>query len=258
LPTPISHLAIANEILELKAVLELEAVPGWFLFGSIAPDVSAVSDLSRADTHFFYLHLPNLKPSPQVMLERYPNLAKPSEMRPFEAIFLAGYLSHILIDEMWIKSIFRPYFSFNLRFIQKGNLQSQRASDKRRKLLHNVLRTYIDREDFRSLGEDTLRSLRACNAKGLLPFVRDEDLQAWLDLVCEQLTPGADVKTIDIFAERMGVPSSEVEAVLSSPKVLQEEIFDRLPLSKLEEFRREAVKRSLDLIKNYLFKRYKR
>ena len=58
MPTPFYHIVLAEEILDdrrlrtkFRSLLsdELSA----FIFGNVAPDVQAVSNYSREDTHFF-------------------------------------------------------------------------------------------------------------------------------------------------------------------------------------------------------------
>ena len=241
------HLVIANEILEAgtdspEVQRYLWQRRGDFLLGSIAPDVRTVSGASRRETHFFSVRTPNERPSPEALLVRHPQLARPKELSPALASFMAGYLSHLLIDEMWIEDIFRPYFGRQLDY---GSFQ-------RRLVLHNVLRAHLDERDRPRLDEATLACLRAVPIAYSLPFASDEDLRTWRDLICQQLAPGASVRTVEIFAQRLGVPPSTVESLLSSPEVLRNEVLGRLPPGKLAEFRRQAVDRGCQLVEKYL------
>ena len=135
-----------------------------------------------------------------------------------------------------------PYFGRQLDY---GSFQ-------RRLVLHNVLRAHLDERDRPRLDEATLACLRAVPIAYSLPFASDEDLRTWRDLICQQLAPGASVRTVEIFAQRLGVPPSTVESLLSSPEVLRNEVLGRLPPGKLAEFRRQAVDRGCQLVEKYL------
>ncbi len=247
MPTPINHLVIADEILAHRDCPSatrslLRAQRGYFLLGSIAPDVHSVSQTSRDDTHFFDLRGPDDQSGPALMLSRYPQLADPAAWPPTQVAFLAGYLSHLLIDDLWIVSVFRPCFR---RGINRDNI-TQRI------LLHNVLRTHLDRQDRERLHQATLADLRAATIAHLLPFVPDDDLCTWRDLICEQLIPGGEVYTAKIFAGRMDAPVEDMLALLNSPEAMRNEVLSLLPPTKLDWYRQEAVARSCRLIARYL------
>lgn len=247
MPTPIVHLRISNEILDRDEVSRGDYPPlperaGDFLFGSIAPDVRAINDMSREETHFFHLPPRLGENGVEAMLEKYPQLADPLGLSSPQAAFVAGYLSHLLVDEIWLAEIFIPYFGHQLDY----------GTFDRRMVLHNVLRIYVDVRERDRLEGTILQRLKDSTIEGLLPFVPDEDLEKWRDLICRQLIPGASVKTVEFFASRMDVPEAVVEELLTSPERLRYEVLNRLPPGKLAEFRRKAMECSCQLIKEYL------
>lgn len=247
MPTPINHLVIADEILICRDCHSathslLNAQRGYFLLGSIAPDAQTVSQANRDDTHFFDLHGPDDQSSPELMLTRYPQLADPACLPLPQAAFLAGYLSHLLIDDLWIAGVFRPHFRHGIN----------RDNFAQRILLHNVLRTHLDEQARQRLRQTTLADLQTVTIAHLLPFVSDDDLRAWRDLVCEQLVPGGEVYTARIFAQRMDASVEDILTLLDSPEALQTEVLGRLPSTKLDWYRHEAVACSCRFIGRYL------
>jgi hypothetical protein len=248
LPTPIEHLAIAGEILASPALPptvqaqlnQHEAVRSAFFFGHIAPDVQVVSRQPREATHFFKLPLTTRRPAYQRMLAVYPALARPSTLPAAQVAFLAGYVAHLTLDELWVREVF-PIFG-----------PGQNWGDwHERLLLHNVLRTWLDRQSLPHLPDGSGDLLRQARPDGWLPFAADADLCRWRDLVADQFAPGAAVRTVEVFASRARIPDADFLALLE-PHVMEQRIFSRISVSRLDEFHAQAVARSQDVIVHYL------
>jgi hypothetical protein len=249
LPTPIEHLVIAEHILaspklpgEIRALVNgSEIARGAFYLGHIAPDVQVISGQSREDTHFFTLPPTGRRPAYESMLAVHPNLAQPSRLPPAQAAFLVGYLSHLLLDEFWVREIFYPVFG-----------PGQSWGDRReRLLLHNVLRAWLDRRDLARLRDGVGDVLREAKPDGWLPFVSDANLCRWRDVVADQFRPGAAIRTVEIFANRARIPNSEFLTLLE-PAVMNKRIFSRVALSELDRFHGQAVLCTQGLTEHYL------
>lgn len=249
MPTPIEHLVMAERILA-SSVLTMgeglpleqhEAVRGAFFFGHIAPDVQVVSRQPRDATHFFSIPPTNRRPAHERMLQTYPRLARPSALPGAQAAFIVGYLSHLLLDECWVREVFYPVFG-----------PDQTWGDRHeRLLLHNVLRAWLDRRDHPNLHDGMDDLLRHARPDAWLPFAADTDLCRWRDLVADQLGPGATIRTVEIFANRARVPDTEFMALLD-PRVVEERIFKHISLVELDRFHERAVARTHDLTVRYL------
>jgi hypothetical protein len=87
---------------------------------------------------------------------------------------------------------------------------------------------------------------------GWLPFTNDRDLIAWRDLLYPQLKPGADVKTVEVFASRQGISAPEYYELLGSEERMQLEVFDHFPLELVEVYRRHVLKENLQLLSDYV------
>ena len=215
------HLALAEEILHRPdlppaARRLLIQQRGPFLLGHTAPDVQTVSGQARDETHFYAIPRVTDHPAYETMFAIHPELAHAEPLPPAQAAFVAGYVAHLLLDELWLTDVFQRYF---LR--DWGPLRE-------RMFLHNVLRTWMDRQDQQRLNGSLIVPLRWTRPQGWLPFVADEFLQAWRDWLIEQLVPGHTVQTAEVFAQRMGVPVAEVEAVMNSPQQMEERVFCRV------------------------------
>jgi hypothetical protein len=240
------HLALAEEILAgddfpsamRRLLLEQR---GPFLLGHTAPDVQTISGQTREETHFYAIPRTSDRPAHEALFAAHPALAQAEALAPAQAAFVAGYIAHLRLDELWLECVFLPYF--------RGQAWGSRRE---RSFLHNVLRTWMDRQDQQRLDGSVVAALAEAEPQGWLPFVNDEDLQGWRDWLVEQLVPGHSVQTAEVFAQRMGVSVAEVEAVLRSPQQMEERVFCHIPRSMLQSFHDTGYEQSVALISRYL------
>ena len=245
MPTPVMHLALAEEILRGDALSPsarrlLIQQRGSFLLGNTAPDVQTISGQTREETHFYAIPRTADRPAHEALFAAHPVLARAEPFPPAQAAFIAGYIAHLLLDELWLDDIFRRYFLPDWSPLRE------------RLFLHNVLRTWMDRQDQQRLNGSVAAALRKAQPQGWLPFVNDEYLRAWRDWLVEQLGPGRSVQTAEVFAQRMGVPTADVEAVLESPQQMEVRVFCHIPQTALQFFHDTGYARSVALIGQYL------
>ena len=239
------HLVLAEEILRENALPPtirrlLTQQHGPFLLGHTGPDVQTVSGQARDETHFYSIPPTTDRPAYETLFAAHPQLARAELLPPAQAAFVAGYIAHLLLDELWLCDIFQRYF-----LPDWGPLRE-------RLFLHNVLRTWMDTRDQKRLDGNVAAALRETRPQGWLPFVGDEHLRAWRDWLVEQLGPGHSVETAEVFARRMGVSAAAVEEVLASPQQMEERIFRHVPRTALQSFHDVGYERSVRLIERYL------
>jgi hypothetical protein len=256
-PTPFYHLSIAQDLLRHPAL-----APGarrslrqnWpaFLLGSTAPDVQSISGQSRRLTHFFELPLqPGVLPPWEQMLVDYPRLApwetaagsRDEALTPAQAAFIAGYLCHLQADWLWVQAIFAPVFGPDQPW----------ETFHHRLFLHNVLRAYLDRQILADLPEGLDRELAQAEPQGWLPFVADQHLAQWRDFLAGQLRPGAESRTVEVFAARQGLAPEAFYRLLDSEDQMEREVFSRLPRQQLEAYRQRLLDENLKLLTNCCF-----
>jgi len=245
------HLALAEEILRGDALPPairrlLLRQRGHFLLGHTAPDVQTVSGQTREETHFYTIPRVSppasegIRPAYESLFAAHPVLARAESLPPSQAAFVAGYIAHLLLDELWLDAIFQRYFLPDW------------APWRERSFSHNVLRTWMDRQDQQRLNGSIATALRKAEPQGWLPFVSDRHLRAWRDWLVEQLGPGRSVRTAEVFARRMGVSAVEMEAVLMSPQQMETRVFRHIPRAALQSFRDTGYERSVALIGWYI------
>ncbi len=245
MPTPFTHLVIARELLArpelapgVRAALSAE-LPA-FLFGNIAPDAQTVSRQSREATHFFPVPLGDAPPAHRRLFARHPELAHVRQLPAAQAAFLAGYLAHLALDQLWVSDIFDPVF---------GERQTWSTFPKRI-YLHNALRAYLDADDLRRLPEKVAVSVSAAQPQDWLPFLADKPLRGWRDLVAGQLHTG-EVRTAEVFAGRMGADPRAFAALVESPNEMRRRVFSRLPRERLDRYRADGLAMCMQLIEAY-------
>jgi hypothetical protein len=245
MPTPFTHLATAAEILarpqlssEVKTAL-LAELPA-FLLGTTAPDVQTISGQPREATHFFTVPLRGAPPAGPQMLASYPALAGRSALPTAQAAFVAGYLAHLVFDQLWVRDIFEPFFGEEPAW----------GSFRERLYLHNVLRAYWDAEDVQKLEPAVAAQLAAAQPRGWLPFVDDRYLSAWRDLIAGQLGSGAG-RTVEVFAQRMRADPLAFAALLASPEEMDRRVFSHVPAGALAGYRAQALETSEQVIRAY-------
>ncbi len=248
MPTPFTHLHIAEQMATRLTVEEprllqlLRAHWPAFYLGQVAPDVQDIAGLARPQTHFY-----DTPPEPGNMAyprmwEAYPQLANAAHMPPAQAVFVAGYSAHLLLDLVWFREILLPFF-----------VQAEHLADRaQRRLLHHVLLTYIDGLAYAALPSTAVATLAASEPQHWLPFVADQHLQAWRDVLVAQLQPGAPLQTVPFYARRLGISVAEFAAYLNDANWMATQFFPLVPVDRVLARLQTAVGESITLAQSYL------
>jgi hypothetical protein len=229
MPTPFTHLFIAQRLLDDEQVASetrdlLNHERSAFLLGSIAADARVSSGIQRADTHFYrYDELMRDHPW-RVMMANYPTLEHAHD--PAHRAFLAGYVAHLSVDEVWTKEMLRAWF-FD---------RNWGPDDRFRFLMLNILLIYMDERDYALLESWLADSLLAAQPGEWLPFMGRDDLKAWRDFIATQLARGS--QTLEVLGARIKRSPEELRLVLDSPARLQADLWDYVApdiLAQVEE-----------------------
>ena len=250
MPTPFMHLHTAEQILsEMKEenghgriLTQLEDEWSAFYLGSVAPDVNAISDISRDTTHFY-----SMPPAPELqaeaeMLAQFPELSHVEEISSDTAVFVSAYRAHLLLDLVWLREIVYPYF------VQATHLGNR----EQRRLTHFILLTYLDTLALKALPETAVNTLANAHPNHWVPFIEDEILADWRDMIVAQLGPNSPVKTIEIYAGRLGMSPEEFATNLRDPNWMAEQVFGKIPVDEVQARLTEAVPSSIKIISEYL------
>lgn len=251
MPTPFMHLQIAEQINKslrdqagqtgnLLALLESEW-PAFYL-GSVAPDYQTLCGVPREVTHFYGLPpAPDNQAYPR-MMGRYPILAQANGLPAGQAVFVAAYAAHLMLDLIWFRQIVVPEF-YNAP--QLGDVRQ-------RHLLHLILLSYLDKLAFETLPDTAGDTLACAQPAGWLPFAADENLTDWRDFLVSQLRPAGRSQTTAIYAGRLRMTTEEFAAKLEDGAWLKQNLFAQIPVTAVQEIFAAAVPASIQLINSYL------
>jgi hypothetical protein len=242
------HLDVAEEIRansNLSETVADQLAREWpaFYLGSVAADFQTISDVAREVTHFYKLPPQRGVQAHEVMLETYPQLAEPQALAPDHAVFIAAYRAHLLLDLRWYWDVLIPYFV---------EADDWPGDHRQRFLAHNTLLTYLDKIAYEALPQSAACTLAAAEPDEWLPFTSDGDLVRWRDMLVQQMQPGASLKTVAIYAERLQMTPEAFAQKLEDPSWLEEQLFSRVPLQRVQGVISEAREQSVSLITEYL------
>jgi hypothetical protein len=247
MPTPVQHLVLAQRLLDEAALPiavrdRLQTQRGAFLFGNTAPDVQTVSGQLRAETHFFVIPWAQVPLPHNALFGLYPELRHPRSLLPAHAAFLAGYICHLWLDVLWVRDIYLNGFGPHARW--GVNLHE-------RHVYHNILRAWCDLNDQPQLNDTVGTALASATPSSWLPFTADRYLVQWRDNLAGQFQPQGSIRTVEVFAERGGVPPEKFQQVLESPDQLEQHIFAHASREKIEKFYRLGYEQMAELIIEY-------
>ena len=148
---------------------------GYFLLGSTAPDMRAITKHPRQEYHFGTLDFDQIGDGVATMLANHPHLKRLENNDPALA-FMAGYVSHIVLDESWIFDVYRPNF---------GNYQTLNEGA-RLQVLDRALQLELDRRVQVPLSYSIAEIENATLPLGL-GFLSDQAISDWRKWVIEFL-----------------------------------------------------------------------
>ena len=215
---------------------------GYFLLGSTAPDMRAITKRSREHYHFAPLDFEQVGDGARALLEYNPHLAGLSGSR---AAFVAGYISHMVLDECWITGVFRPAFG-----------DAGAAPDARGLVLDRALQLELDRRT-NGVGEYLGLMRDAATPLGL-GFVSDEEVTQWRSWVVEFLERDFSWERLRFMARRIArgdeahpAYAAADELLRSTPESL-EAMFEVVSRDELEAFARRSVDTLCEHLGDYL------
>ena len=242
MPNLPTHIGIARDAAARIASPVIADNMGYFLLGSTAPDMRAITKRPREDYHFAPLDFERVGDGARAMLESHPHLAG---LDGRKAAFVAGYISHIVLDECWITGVFRPAFE-----------DGSGAVDARGLVLDRALQLELDR---RTNGVGEYLGLMGDAALPLdLGFVSDEEVTQWRLWVVEFLERDFSWERLRFMARRIargdeGHPAHAIadELLRANPESL-ETMFEVVSPDDLQDFARGSVDTLCEHIEGYL------
>ncbi len=246
MPPLVLHTAIAKNVADGLRLSLLDDERGSLYMGATAPDIRVVTRWERERTHFFDLNNFEEQDGVAAFFDAYPSLAACRES-PTRA-FVAGYLTHLVMDERWISSVYRPFFGE----------RSPLGGDLRANIMDRALQFSMDcdrRRDAEFMSH-VVGAVARCDLSFEVGFIDMDSLRQWQGVVTDMMNRTPDWDRFRHGARRhLGYAEGageEFEEMVRSIPDLVDETLKYLTVERVEEFLHDAEDRSLATVKEYL------
>lgn len=243
------HMILGRELAAELRHPSIEAHRGAYYLGTGAPDVNVLTRWERERTHFFDLGNYDEQHGTEELFQRYPRLADAGKLNPSTASFLAGYISHLVMDETWISDIYRPCFG--------------RCSPMKGNALANVMDRVLQFELYRrerekpGVCEEIQRDLLDSALEIEVGFIDRETLGRWRDVSVRILQEPAHWDRFGLIASRFlkayGVETpQQFQTFLKGLPDLLEKTLRHVTPERVQAFLEATRIRSLEVLRRYL------
>lgn len=249
MPPVCLHTVIAKDVADRLRLPVLDDERGSLYLGSTAPDIRILTQWERERTHFFDIHRFEEQSSVAAFLQANPALAEPASLDARTAAFVAGYITHLVMDETWINTVYRPFFGE--RSPLGGSLRANIMDRALQFAMDSERRS--DRELMRHVLEAVLRS-----GAGLdIGFIDGETLQRWHEVIVAMVSGEPDWDRFRRGARRhlqeFGLDAGDdLEELTRSLPDLVDETLRYLSRERVQSFLETSLRRSLEAVKEYL------
>ena len=238
----------ACTLAEKPSLPEIDADRRSFYLGSTAPDIRVITKGDRADTHFYNLEDLNSQDSVAVMLERYPQLKKGPDREKKMIAFIAGYITHLVLDNAWIEEIYRPTFG----------VYSSMDNDPKSDILDRVLQYELDIRDRKNF--DVIKEVKVAinieHRPPSIPFIGNEYLIQWFDMMNDVIEQKPDYsrfkRMLNRHLKNAGYDEANIDSFSADPQFIIGEAFGVVTNKKLNYFWQKAEQEMFDQVRHYL------
>ncbi|HEY8174043.1 MAG TPA: zinc dependent phospholipase C family protein [Dehalococcoidia bacterium] len=241
------HLTVARQLADDANTDAINRERGAYYLGATTPDIRAMTRRDREETHFFRLDDFGPQSGVQRMFREHPALLDPAKLDAATVAFMAGYVSHLVLDEDYISEIYRPFFG----------VKSDVADDVLANVMDRLLQMHLDRErrpDAESVS-DIRCALEAASADVAVEFVARESLREWHGLQLEFLArPPQFERMLRRHLTAVGVEGEDAisDWLEQNTEKLLRGTLDRIGEERIREYMNDTQRRAATAVKEYL------
>lgn len=247
MPNLAAHIDFAHQAAQRVDHPTLRENMGYFLLGSTSPDMRAITRRTREEYHFATLDFEKIGTGIEGLFHHHPHLEVSSNHDTQTAAFIAGYLTHLLVDETWIVTMFRPFFGNSDVF----------EDDVFGMVMDRALQIELDRQSLPIVG-DALPLVKEANDGIAIDFIPDEDLHEWRNFVVTSLERDFSWERLRFMARRIAAGAESHPAYEIAEEFVQdaerglERLYDSVPENRLATFRERCVDSLAERVGEYL------
>lgn len=248
MPSLGQHMTRARIIAEQLRAPAIDAQRGLFYLGATAPDIRVLTRRDRIHTHFFDLECLDMQDSVARMLEQYPDLRDQARLHEMTRAFMAGVVTHLVLDEVYIDTMYRDYFG----------VRSTMAHDPYANVLDRALQYEMNRRELEDSGalHDIIGAVEACEAVASVGFIEDSYLGQWREVVLDFARQGPTwerfPRMMNIHLRRAGLTDEEIERHTKDGPALAQRSLDYVSEERVAHFIEEATHRAMGSVERYL------
>ncbi len=243
------HMTIARQLAADLASSAIDADRGAYYLGATTPDIRVLTKWDRERTHFFSLDDFGEQSGVHRLFESEPGLRNAAALDAPTTAFMAGYISHLVLDESYICQIYRPLFGAT----------SDLAEDLMSNLMDRVLQYELDRHDRED--ETAVTEIRDALAESAVEvsigFIGRDTLLEWRGVATSILDHPPTWERFGRIATRYlaaaGVEGEErVAQFVSEVPVLLQRTIDHVGEERIHEYLHSAKDNARAAMKEYL------
>ncbi len=250
MPNYSTHIDLADQILKVLDMPTLFLNKGSFLMGSTAPDIRIITKASREKYHFASIQFDQLGEGITGFFNKEPHLANPKNISDVTASFIAGFLTHIIADEMWIMSMYRPLFGNNNIFEDPviGNFMDRVIQLDMDRMARNRMNNM---ENVKLLIQNSRHEFN-------LGFISNQEIALWRNWLLMAMSKQFSWERVRFMAKR-GTSTDKLELVdsladkfLVSIEQSIESLYEQLPKDSIIKYQNRVIEESQRTIRKYL------
>lgn len=243
------HLTAARSLAaDLDSPL-IESDRGAYYLGATTPDIRVLTKWDRAHTHFFDLDDFTDQDGVHRLFEREPALRDACSVGSSTAAFLAGYISHLVLDEDYITQVYRPLFG------ERGEFANEAMANVMDRLLQWEM-DRLDRPDLESC-IDIQQALAETAVEVSIDFIARETLIQWRDVTVDIISHPPTWERFHRIASRhlaaAGITGDDnlAQFIEEAPHLLNRTL-ESVGYERIHEYLHGAKSRALRAMKEYL------
>ena len=242
------HIYLAQQVAEELDWGFVQDHLGSCYLGSTAPDIRAMIKWDRERTHFAPLSVKEVGTGVRRMFQLHPELAD-HRQSPASRAFVLGYISHLVADEVWITTMFRPNFDAE-NCITETEVEAH--------IWDRALQLDMDRkvlQDNDGLTE-AVKVMPDSDDGVAVAFLEQAVLQEWRDWVARFLGWHFTWERLKRALNRMYRDDDEVQQVVD--RFLQglphslERVYQEVPRESIEAYQKRVLDETLTQVREYL------